>query len=38
LVVRANQSASVEFTPEKPGNYTITCSMGMYFPATLRVV
>jgi len=38
LVVRANQIASVQFTPEKPGNYPINCSMNMYRSATLRVV
>ena len=38
LVVRANQSASVQFTPDKPGDYTINCSMNMLSPATLRVL
>ncbi len=38
LIVRANQSATVEFTPEKPGDYPINCGMNMYVPATLRVV
>ena len=38
LVVRANQTASVDFTPDKPGDYPVTCSMNMYQPATLRVV
>lgn len=38
LVVRANQSSTVEFTPNKAGDYTINCSMNMLSPATLRVV
>jgi len=37
LIVRANQRGSVEFTPDKPGDYTINCSMNMLVPATLRV-
>jgi len=37
LVVRANQSSTVEFTPDKPGDYTINCSMNMLVAATLRV-
>lgn len=38
LVVRPNQPASVEFTPDKAGDYQINCSMNMFQPATLRVV
>jgi plastocyanin domain-containing protein len=37
LIVRANQSATVEFTPDQPGDYRINCGMNMYVPATLRV-
>jgi plastocyanin domain-containing protein len=36
-VVRADQSSTVQFTPDKPGDYTVNCSMNMLVPATLRV-
>jgi Cu+-exporting ATPase len=26
----ANQKTTIRFTPEKPGEYTFTCDMGMY--------
>lgn len=29
-LIRANQSQTFTFTPEKVGNYTYSCSMGMY--------
>lgn len=35
--MRANQSGTVEFTPDKPGDYKINCSMNMLVAATLRV-
>ena len=34
---RANQTTTIEFTPDKAGDYTISCSMNMTVPATLRV-
>ena len=37
LTLRANQSTTIDFTPEKAGDFKITCSMGMYRAATLRV-
>lgn len=37
IVVRANQSSAIEFTPDKPGDYAINCSMNMLVAATLRV-
>ena len=37
LIVRANQSSTAEFTPDKPGDYKINCSMNMLVAATLRV-
>ena len=38
LVVRANQSATVEFIPDRPGDYQVNCGMNMYVPATFRVI
>ena len=38
MLVRPDQSATVEFTPEKPGDYLINCWMNMLRPATIRVV
>lgn len=37
LIVRANQRSTIELTPDKPGDYTINCSMNMLVPATLRI-
>ena len=38
LTVGANRPATATFTPDKPGDYAVTCSMGMYRGATIRVV
>lgn len=37
LIARANQTAMIEFTPDKPGDYVINCSMNMLRSATLRI-
>jgi plastocyanin domain-containing protein len=37
IILRANQSSTIEFTPERPGDYAISCSMNMTIPAKLRV-
>ncbi len=36
-IVSPGQITTFEFTPERAGSYSITCSMGMMRPATLRV-
>ncbi|MDP9383455.1 MAG: hypothetical protein M3Q29_25590 [Chloroflexota bacterium] len=37
IVLRANESSTVEFTPEEVGDYEVNCSMNMLRAATLRV-
>ena len=37
LVARADQTATIEFIPDAPGDYAINCSMNMLRPATLRI-
>ena len=38
MILNPGKTSVVQFTPAKPGDYRITCSMNMYVPATLRVV
>ena len=38
LTVGANRPGTATFTPDKAGDYPITCSMNMYRGATIRVV
>jgi len=38
VVYLTEKVTEVEFTPEKKGNYKISCTMGMVPPVTVRVI
>jgi hypothetical protein len=37
LIARANQTGTVEFVPDRPGDYSVNCSMNVLVAATLRI-
>ena len=38
LTLRGKEPATVTFTPQKAGDYPVTCSMNMYRGASIRVM